>query len=37
VAFQIDDLTRAAWCVMFSEMEGNKFNWDLMQFEDDGE
>jgi hypothetical protein len=34
VAFQLDDLTRTAWCVMFSEMEGNKFDWENLRFED---
>ena len=30
VAFQLDDITRAAWSVIFSEMEGNKFDIDRM-------
>ncbi len=34
VAFTVDDVTRAAWCIVFSEMEGNRFNWNRMQFEE---
>ena len=34
VAFQLDDVTRAAWCIMFSEMEGRAFDWDRMEFKD---
>jgi hypothetical protein len=34
VAFQLDDLTRTAWSINFSEMAGNKFNWDRMEFEE---
>jgi hypothetical protein len=34
VAFQLDEVTRAAWCIVFSEMEGNKFNWSSMTFEE---
>jgi hypothetical protein len=34
VAFQVDDVTRAAWCIVFSEMEGARFNWNSMQFEE---
>jgi hypothetical protein len=34
VAFQLDDITRAAWSIVFSEMEGAKFNWGSMTFED---
>ncbi|MBV8656623.1 MAG: hypothetical protein JO142_02250 [Burkholderiales bacterium] len=36
VAFGLDDMTRAAWCIVFSEMEGSKFNWDKMDFERPG-
>lgn len=36
VAFSLDDVTRTAWCIVFSEFEGNKFNWDAMKFEDPG-
>lgn len=35
VAFAIDDVTRAAWSIIFSEMNGAKFNFNTMQFEDD--
>ena len=34
VAFGVDDVTRAAWCIVFSEMEGNRFDWSRMQFEE---
>jgi len=37
VAFALDDLTRAAWSIVFSEMEGNKFDWALMKFKGQGE
>jgi hypothetical protein len=33
VAFSLDDVTRAAWCIVYSEMEGNQFNWDTMTWE----
>lgn len=33
VAFQIDDVTRAGWCIIFSEMEGAKFDTNTMQFQ----
>jgi hypothetical protein len=33
VAFSLDDVTRAAWCIVYSEMEGNRFNWDSMTWE----
>lgn len=35
VAFQLDDITRAGWCIAFSEMEGGKFNWSSMSFDKD--
>jgi hypothetical protein len=35
VAFSLDDVTRAAWCIVFSEMEGNKFDWRAMRFKED--
>jgi hypothetical protein len=35
VAFSLDDLTRAGWCIVFSEMEGNRFNWDSMAWEEE--
>ncbi len=34
VAFGIDDITRAAYCIVFSEQEGGKFDWNRMKFED---
>jgi hypothetical protein len=34
VAFQLNDVTRSAWSIMFSEMEGAKFNLNTMEFED---
>jgi hypothetical protein len=33
VAFSLDEITRAAWCIVFSEHEGRKFNWSRMEFE----
>jgi hypothetical protein len=33
VAFQMDDVTRTAMCIVFSEQEcGEQFDWDLMAF-----
>jgi len=32
VAFSLDDTTRTAFAIMFSEMEGNKFDWDLLDY-----
>jgi hypothetical protein len=32
VAFGVDDVTRAAWSIVFSEMEGNTFDWNRMEF-----
>ena len=34
VAFSLDDVTRAAWSIVFSQMEGHKFNWSTMRFEE---
>lgn len=34
VAFGLDEVTRAAWAIVFSEFEGAKFNWATMQFEE---
>jgi hypothetical protein len=34
LAFGLDDITRAAWCIIVSEQEGGKFNWHRMEFED---
>jgi hypothetical protein len=33
VAFQLDDLTRTAWCIVCSEQGGAKFNWNTMDFD----
>jgi len=35
VAFQLDDTTRTAFSIVFSEIEGNKFDWAAMRFKDD--
>jgi hypothetical protein len=32
VAFQLDDVTRAGWCIIFSEMEGQTFDFNAMDF-----
>lgn len=37
VAFSVDDITRAGWSIMFSEMEGRTFDWDRLEFEKDPE
>jgi len=34
VAFEVDDVTRAAWAIIFSEIDGAKFNFSTMEFED---
>ncbi len=34
VAFSLDDIHRAAWSIIFSEMNGAKFNWNTMDFEE---
>jgi hypothetical protein len=34
VAFEIDDITRAGWAIILSEMDGAKFDFSTMQFED---
>ena len=34
VAFSLDDVKRAAFSIIFSEMEGHKFNWDALDWED---
>jgi hypothetical protein len=34
VAFQLDDLTRTAWSIMFSEMEGHVFDFSTMAFKE---
>lgn len=34
VAFQLDEIQRAAWCIIFSEQNGGgKFNFDRMDFD----
>jgi hypothetical protein len=33
VAFQLDDITRAAFCIVVSGFEGSKFNWRTWDFE----
>lgn len=35
VAFRLDDNTRTAFSIAFSEMEGARFDWDAMRFRDD--
>jgi len=35
VAFSVDDVTRAGWSIMFSEMEGAKFDWERLAFEEE--
>jgi hypothetical protein len=32
LAFSLDDVTRAAFCIKFSEFEGNKFDYNRMEF-----
>ena len=34
VAFGMDDIKRTAFCIVMSEMEGSRFNWNTMQFEE---
>lgn len=34
VAFELDEIQRTGWCIIFSEMEGAKFNFHTMQYED---
>jgi hypothetical protein len=34
VAFALDDATRAAFAIKFSEFEGHKFNFENMAFDD---
>ncbi len=36
VAFALDDVTRAAWCIVFSEMDGAEFDWSAMSFRERG-
>lgn len=32
VAFSLDDIERAGWAIAFSEMEGNKFDFNAMEW-----
>lgn len=34
VAFGLNDVTRAAFAISFSEMEGNEFDWTTMSFKE---
>lgn len=34
IAFGLDEITRGAWCIIFSEMEGRTFDWDRMAFKE---
>ncbi len=34
VAFRLDENTRTAWSIVFSEQSGATFNWDTMRFEE---
>lgn len=34
VAFGLDEITRTGWCIVFSEMEGAKFSFATMSYED---
>ena len=34
LAFQLDDITRAGWCIIFSEMEGQEFDFCTMSFKE---
>jgi len=34
IAFGLDDITRTGWCIIFSEMDGAKFNFNRMAYED---
>lgn len=34
VAFGMDEVTRAGWCIIFSELNGAKFDWSRMSFEE---
>lgn len=36
VAFQMDDVTRTAMCIVFSEQGGNEFDWHSMTFKEPG-
>lgn len=32
VAFELEEIERAAWSIIFSEMNGAKFDWNAMSF-----
>jgi hypothetical protein len=34
VAFSLDDITRGAFSIAFSEMEGSEFDWHTMTFKE---
>jgi len=34
IAFGLDDITRTGWCIIFSEMDGAKFNFHTMAYEE---
>jgi hypothetical protein len=34
IAFGLDDITRTGWCIIFSEMDGAKFNFLTMAYEE---
>jgi hypothetical protein len=34
VAFEVDDVTRAGWAIIFSEQDGARFNFGTMEFEE---
>lgn len=34
IAFGMDDVTRAAWCIILSEQDGAEFDIDAMQFKE---
>ncbi len=33
VAFEMEEETRIAFCIVFSMFRGRKFDWDAMEFE----
>lgn len=34
LTFSLDDITRTAWAIIFSELEGNVFDWHNMKFKE---
>jgi hypothetical protein len=34
IAFKLTPRERASWCIIMSEHDGGKFNWNTMSFED---